>query len=78
VDWNAPAGAVKKLGDTEVWNFLDILKKYPETEVKTWVNPDAPCLMQYTGGTTGPSKGAVLTNRNLSHQVSQWVTWTDS
>ena len=34
--------------------------------------------MQYTGGTTGPSKGAVLTNRNISHQVYQWVVWTDS
>ena len=34
--------------------------------------------MQYTGGTTGPSKGAVLTNRNITHQISQWVTWTDS
>jgi long-chain acyl-CoA synthetase len=78
VDWNAPAGEMKKEGAVEVYNSLDILKKYPDKEVNTWVDPDSDCLMQYTGGTTGPSKGAVLTNRNVSHQVSQWVTWTDS
>ena len=78
VDWNAPAGEMKKEGAVEVYNSLDILKKYPDKEVNTWVDPDSDCLMQYTGGTTGPSKGAVLTNRNISHHVSQWVVWTDS
>ncbi len=77
VDWSAPAGEMKKEGAVEVYNSLDILKKYPDKEVDTWVDRDSDCLMQYTGGTTGPSKGAVLTNRNISHQVSQWVTWTD-
>ena len=78
VDWSAPAGEMKKEGAVEVYNSLDILKKYPDKEVDTWVDRDSLCLMQYTGGTTGPSKGAVLTNRNITHQVSQWVTWTDS
>jgi len=77
VDWSAPAGEMKKEGAVEVYNSLDVLKKYPDKEVDTWVDRDSECLMQYTGGTTGPSKGAVLTNRNISHQVSQWVTWTD-
>jgi long-chain acyl-CoA synthetase len=77
VDWNAPAGEVKKQDGIDVYNHIDILKKYPDKEIVTWVDRDSECLMQYTGGTTGPSKGAVLTNRNISHQVSQWVTWTD-
>ncbi len=77
VDWSAPAGEMKKEGAVEVYNSIDILKKYPDKEADTWVDPDSLCLMQYTGGTTGPSKGAVLTNRNISHQISQWVTWTD-
>ena len=75
VDWKAPAGDVKKLGNIEVWNYLDILKKLSD-KGSTWVDPDSPCLMQYTGGTTGPAKGAVVTNRNISHQIYQWVIWT--
>ncbi len=78
VDWSAPAGEMKKEGAIEVYNSIDILKKYPDKEVDTWVDRDSDCLMQYTGGTTGPSKGAVLTNRNISHQILQWVVWTDS
>jgi len=77
VDWSAPAGEAKKQDDIEIYNHIDILKKYPDKEVNTWVDPDSDCMMQYTGGTTGPSKGAVLTNRNISHQVLQWVVWTD-
>jgi len=78
VDWKAPAGEVKKEGGIHVYNHIDILKKYQDKEVNTWVDRDSDCMMQYTGGTTGPSKGAVLTNRNISHQVLQWVVWTDS
>jgi acyl-CoA synthetase (AMP-forming)/AMP-acid ligase II len=78
VDWKAPPGEMKKEGAVEVYNSIDILKKYPDKEVDTWVDRDSDCLMQYTGGTTGPSKGAILTNRNISHQILQWVVWTDS
>ena len=43
--------------------------------------PNVPCdpeevaLLQYTGGTTGISKGAMLTHRNLIANVLQSVTW---
>ena len=39
--------------------------------------PDDTIALQYTGGTTGVSKGAMLTNRNLvanSLQVKSWMT----
>jgi long-chain acyl-CoA synthetase len=35
---------------------------------------DVACL-QYTGGTTGVSKGAMLTHRNLSANIQQILTW---
>ncbi len=36
---------------------------------------DDIAVLQYTGGTTGPSKGAVLTHRNLSCNTQQIHTW---
>ncbi|MEX1025552.1 MAG: long-chain fatty acid--CoA ligase [Planctomycetota bacterium] len=36
---------------------------------------DAIAVLQYTGGTTGPSKGAMLTHRNLSANVQQISAW---
>jgi len=36
---------------------------------------DDVAALQYTGGTTGVSKGAMLTHRNLSVNVQQCITW---
>ena len=36
---------------------------------------DDVATLQYTGGTTGPSKGALLTHRNLSCNVQQMRAW---
>jgi long-chain acyl-CoA synthetase len=36
---------------------------------------DSPAVLQYTGGTTGVSKAAVLTHRNLSVNVQQMDAW---
>jgi long-chain acyl-CoA synthetase len=38
-------------------------------------NPDDVILLQYTGGTTGVSKGAMLTNRNLVANMEQIRAW---
>jgi len=39
------------------------------------VAPTAPALLQYTGGTTGIAKGAILTNRNLVANTLQCRAW---
>ncbi|MFC1639562.1 long-chain fatty acid--CoA ligase [Gemmatimonadota bacterium] len=39
------------------------------------VSIDDVLLLQYTGGTTGVSKGAMLTHRNISCNVQQATTW---
>ncbi len=45
--------------------------KAPDVEVDF----DDIALLQYTGGTTGVSKGAMLTHRNLSCNVQQIASW---
>ncbi|MBP1208227.1 long-chain acyl-CoA synthetase [Duganella sp. 1411] len=39
------------------------------------VNQDDPAFLQYTGGTTGVAKGAVLTHKNLIANVLQTEAW---
>ncbi len=39
------------------------------------VDPNRPALLQYTGGTTGTPKGAVLTHANLSAAVAIYDAW---
>lgn len=39
------------------------------------VTPDDIAFLQYTGGTTGVSKGAVLTHKNLCSNVEQAYQW---
>ncbi|KLR57051.1 long-chain-fatty-acid--CoA ligase [Diaphorobacter sp. J5-51] len=41
------------------------------------LGPDDIALLQYTGGTTGVSKGAVLLHRNLIANVLQSEAWND-
>jgi len=57
-------------------NFNDVLaqgRKLPFTRVA--VGPDDIAFLQYTGGTTGVSKGAILLHRNLVANVLQVMAW---
>jgi len=52
---------------------LEIGSQRPYQDVKVEMNDIA--FLQYTGGTTGVSKGAVLTHRNVVSNMQQIVDW---
>ena len=58
-----------------VHEWTDLLKKYPPTDPRVPVDFDGLACLQYTGGTTGVSKGVMLTHANLSKNVQQIVAW---
>jgi acyl-CoA synthetase (AMP-forming)/AMP-acid ligase II len=72
-----PTKPVPPVPGIEVVRFMEILKTMADTPVMDKIEPGAPCLMQYTGGTTGPAKGAVLTHRNMVCQLTQFGVWVD-
>lgn len=52
--------------------FKDALEQGKKFKIKSFPsNPEDVILLQYTGGTTGVSKGAMLTNRNLVANMMQ-------
>ena len=53
-------------------SFTEALKQGKKFTLKTHQStPEDVILLQYTGGTTGVSKGAMLTNRNLIGNIQQ-------
>ncbi len=58
-----------------VHEWLDLQKKYDGADMGADVGVDSLCLLMYTGGTTGVSKGVMLTHRNFSNMVEIFVSW---
>ncbi|MFQ5741458.1 MAG: long-chain fatty acid--CoA ligase [Acidobacteriota bacterium] len=59
----------------DVFQYRDLVRgAFPEVPTAS-IGPDDRAIFLYTGGTTGVSKGAVLTHRNLVVNVFQTRNW---
>lgn len=59
----------------DVYEFMDLIMKHPDSPVEDKSQWDDLAALIYTGGTTGVSKGAMLTHANISTVVQQFTSW---
>jgi long-chain acyl-CoA synthetase len=69
-----PLTAPVPLGD-HIHPFRTLLRVTPAHPPRDAVRMDELAALQYTGGTTGVAKGAMLTHGNLSRNVQQMAAW---
>src|SRR5438046_2346872 len=62
-------------GDPGARAFSDVLKSSAPTPFKAGTNKNDVAVLQYTGGTTGVSKGAMLSHRALVANTLQCRSW---
>jgi len=58
-----------------VCEFLDLIGKYTDSPLENAAAWDDLAALIYTGGTTGVSKGVMLTHANTSSNVQQFASW---
>ena len=71
-----PAYDIPLTNGRKVLTFTEVMSKGASLQLKpSTANLDSTAFLQYTGGTTGLSKGAVLTHRNIVAATLQAEAW---
>ncbi len=65
-------------GDADTYWFRDVLAQAPEKPQPVEITGDDTAVLMYTGGTTGVSKGAQLTHRNILVNAYQAKIWLNA
>jgi len=75
-----PVSTSKSLELEDGWHhFSELIEKYTDERMpKVEINSADPALIQYTGGTTGVPKGAILTHGNVVGATFQGTLWGNS
>ena len=72
-----PTGEVRDLPGKKVVRFMEAVQGMSRDRVAVKRSMDDMIFMMYTGGTTGPSKGAVLTQRSVMSNRQQTLAYLD-
>ncbi|MCF8112773.1 MAG: long-chain fatty acid--CoA ligase [Desulfotignum sp.] len=59
----------------DLHTFKEIMARYSPDPAQESLSMDDVAMYQYTGGTTGVSKGVMLTHKNISYQIQQIEAW---
>jgi len=65
----------KPLEGKKVAAFVDFFEHYPDEPPDVSFETSDACYLQYTGGTTGPPKGAILTHGSMVANIYQFERW---
>ena len=70
-----PPAIARVANEPGVHRFRELVRRGPAAPARRELDLEEVAVLQYTGGTTGVSKGAMLTHRNLSVNAQQSAAW---